>query len=271
MDAPLDPVPDAITPLTGYRMWRVVLEGGEPRFLPLNMPTPEWNGAESGWVSASCLHGQPASVGPAGSLVVWPGGRRVDRLSFRAEHHVPEEACSCGFYALKELDPNLLITARAGLPRAEATDGSEQHVVIGRVELAGKVIEHERGYRAERARIVELIPVRGSAAPVRDLAKRLGLSLAPTAKAAPRVLQVRDRWGFVRANWAATRAARPTKDDGGALSGFSWVVGLLAYFAAFATVPSNPWGSGWRLAWVGCLILRGFAPSLRDAIRSLRM
>lgn len=270
MDDPLDPVPDAITPLSGYRMWRVVFEGDEPRFLPLNMPTPEWNGAASGWVFASCLHGQPASAGPAGSLVLWPGGRLVDRLTFRAEHHVPEEACSCGFYALKELDPDLLIVARSGLPRADARDGSEEHVVIGRVELAGKVIEHARGYRAERARIVELIPVRGSHAPVRDLARRLGLSLAPTAKP-PRVRHLRERWMFVRANWASTKAARPPHDEGGALSGFFWIVGLLAYFAAFAFVPADPWSSGWRLAWVGCLILRGFAPSLRDAFRSLKM
>ncbi len=268
MDDPLDPVPDAITPLTGYRMWRVVFEGDEPTFLPLNMPTPEWNGAAAGWVSASCLHGLPASIGPTGSPVVWPGGRRIDRLAFRSEHHVPEEACSCGFYALKELDPDLLILARHGFPIGDAEDGSEQHVVIGRVELAGKVIEHERGYRAERARIVELIPVRGSHAPVRDLATRLGLGLAPAVRA-PRSHDLRERWTLVRASWAAAKASPPARDDGGVSSLF-WIVGLLAYFAGYAAAPSDPWSSGWRLVWLACLVLQGASPWLRDVIRSVK-
>lgn len=265
MDDPLDPVPDAITPLTGYRMWRVVFEGDEPTFLPLNMPTPEWNGAAAGWVAASCLHGLPTPIGPTGSPVVWLGGGRIDRLTFRSEHHVPDELCSCGFYALKELDPDLLILARAGFRVHDGRDGSKR-IVIGRVELAGKVIEHERGYRAERARIVELIPVRGSHAEVRDLARRLGLGLAPAVRA-PRIHDPRGRWARSRASWATAKASPPAQ-DGGVLSGFFWVIGVVAYLAAFAFVPSEPWGMGLRLAWVGCLVLRVGAPSLRDAFRS---
>lgn len=267
MDDPLDPVPDAITPLTGYRMWRVVFEGDEPTFLPLNMPTPEWNGAAAGWVAASCLHGLPTPIGPTGSPVVWLGGGRIDRLTFRSEHHVPDELCSCGFYALKELDPDLLILARAGFRVHDGRDGSKR-IVIGRVELAGKVIEHERGYRAERARIVELIPVRGSHAEVRDLARRLGLGLAPAVRA-PRIHDPRGRWARSRASWATAKASPPAQ-DGGVLSGFFWVIGVVAYLAAFAFVPSEPWGMGLRLAWVGCLVLRVGAPSLRDAFRSLK-
>lgn len=267
MDDPLDPVPDAITPLTGYRMWRVVFEGDEPTFLPLNMPTPEWNGSAAGWVAASCLHGLPTPIGPTGSPVVWLGGGRIDRLTFRSEHHVPDELCSCGFYALKELDPDLLILARAGFQVHDGRDGSKR-IVIGRVELAGKVIEHERGYRAERARIVELIPVRGSHAEVRDLARRLGLGLAPAVRA-PRIHDPRGRWARSRASWATAKASPPAQ-DGGVLSGFFWVIGVVAYLAAFAFVPSEPWGMGLRLAWVGCLVLRVGAPSLRDAFRSLK-
>jgi hypothetical protein len=51
-------------------------------------------------------------------------------------------------------------------------------VVLGRVELAGKVIEHEWGYRAERARIAELIPFRGTEQSVMILAARLGLPIS---------------------------------------------------------------------------------------------
>lgn len=52
-------------------------------------------------------------------------------------HRRPEWLCNCGIYALK---------------RPELVDG----VVVGRVALEGIVIEHEDGYRAEQARIIEL-------------------------------------------------------------------------------------------------------------------
>ena len=52
---------------------------------------------------------------------------------------------TCGIYAFKE----------AGQIRALLIGSAPS--VVGRVELSGLVIEHESGYRAERARIVELI------------------------------------------------------------------------------------------------------------------
>jgi hypothetical protein len=51
-------------------------------------------------------------------------------------------------------------------------------VVLGRVELAGKVIEHSLGYRAERARIAELISIEEDRRSAGELALRLGLPLA---------------------------------------------------------------------------------------------
>lgn len=57
--------------------------------------------------------------------------------SCQVGHRRPEWQCNCGIYALK--DPSKV-------------DG----VVVGRVALEGIVIEHEDGYRAERARILEL-------------------------------------------------------------------------------------------------------------------
>ena len=50
----------------------------------------------------------------------------------------------------------MLHLARRFLPGAAAT-------VVGRVELAGKVIEHDFGYRAERARVAEVFTVDGAA------------------------------------------------------------------------------------------------------------
>jgi hypothetical protein len=43
------------------------------------------------------------------------------------------------------------------------------------VDLAGKVIEHESGYRAERARVAELIPTTESGAFTYPLASHLDL------------------------------------------------------------------------------------------------
>ena len=69
-------------------------------------------------------------------------------------HQAPHEGCSCGLYAAKERNYALHL-ARRFLPGAAAT-------VVGRVELAGKVIEHDHGYRAERARIAEVFTVEGA-------------------------------------------------------------------------------------------------------------
>jgi hypothetical protein len=83
----------------------------------------------------------------------------------RAPHTVPGEDCSCGFYATKTLD---------SVPRQWGTD-----VILGRVQLAGKVLEYTLGYRAERARILELIALTGRERSAKRLALHLGLPLAP--------------------------------------------------------------------------------------------
>jgi len=54
----------------------------------------------------------------------------------RRSHRAPEERCSCGLYAVKS--PHLLRAARAP-------------AVLGTVDLWGRIMEHERGYRAELA------------------------------------------------------------------------------------------------------------------------
>src|SRR5690554_3046331 len=58
---------------------------------------------------------------------------------------VPSDSHTCGVYAFKNVSDVVAMTGRrAGL-------------VIGRVELSGLVIEHERGYRAEQVKMVELM------------------------------------------------------------------------------------------------------------------
>jgi hypothetical protein len=160
MDGRWTRVPDGIEPLIGYRAWRYWIEPDHVHLCPLawvpDAPIPAganrspaddvalaWDGASSHWVTASCRTrgGDP-----------W--------------HFAPVEDCSCGFYAFKEL--------------ASLVDNGWLGVVLGRVELSGKLIEHDWGFRAERARIAELIPLRGTERSVMLLANRLGVPIAPS-------------------------------------------------------------------------------------------
>ena len=159
--------PDLIEPIVGFRAWRYTTNERRVQLFPFNL-TPEdffeknvWDGAWTGWVTASC-----------------PG---TDERG----HVAPDENCSCGFYAMKS-DDDLTSFAEAILiqshpPEDEGFDGA----VFGRVHLAGKVIEHELGYRAERARIAELIPTTTDRGITVSLASRLGLPTGAAWDTAP--------------------------------------------------------------------------------------
>lgn len=58
----------------------------------------------------------------------------------RKSHTAPDIGCSCGFYALP--------------PDMDSTYEGNQYVTL-LVELSGRVIEHEQGYRAQHQRVVE--------------------------------------------------------------------------------------------------------------------
>jgi hypothetical protein len=57
-------------------------------------------------------------------------------------HPAPELACTCGYYAYKT--------------RSDALAHSHQGRVLARVEVSGRIAEHERGYRAARMTIIEI-------------------------------------------------------------------------------------------------------------------
>jgi hypothetical protein len=149
-------VPDGIEPISAYRAWFYSIEGKTAQLRPLRSPAGRsaknaWDGAGASWVTASCaLHGSP-------------------------KHEVPSEDCSCGFYSLKDLDE--VVASTVPIHFSGARVGRFDQVVLGRILLSGKVIEHESGYRAERARIAELIPFRGSERSVMVLAHRLGVGM----------------------------------------------------------------------------------------------
>lgn len=150
--------PDGITPLVGYRFWTLSIGAGLRALHSLNgqivhevnLHDPLGQRAEP-WLVARCL---------------------------KNEHDAPEESCSCGFYAVKSLATLwhfLPLTTIRSLPRAWAKLGPATFPVAGRVDLAGKVIEHDLGYRAERMRITELRAFAGSEQTVTRFARRIGV------------------------------------------------------------------------------------------------
>lgn len=147
--------PDLIEPIVAYRAWRFAM--GETRAYLLSVggcEADDWVGAEHGWVISSC------------------------RMPPVTDHPAPDEGCACGFYAIKTPDAGGVLDAvvMAQLPSA-GLEGTG--LVFGRVHLAGKVIEHRFGYRAERARIAELIPTSTDGGVTAVLASRLGLAVGP--------------------------------------------------------------------------------------------
>ncbi len=158
MDGQRNRIPDGIDPIVGYRAWYYEIGQRGARLHPLIQRgsgvaagASDWDGASWWWVTATCSRGAAS----------W--------------HVAPEEECTCGFYAMSTLPP---VVSACGYRTAEIGPGDTSGVVLGRVELAGKIIEHEWGYRAERARIAELIPFRGTERSVMILAARLGLPIS---------------------------------------------------------------------------------------------
>jgi hypothetical protein len=129
--------PDAIEPITAYRVWLAAPDG-----------------------SLSSLSGG----------TIWPTDRWLEARCPGGRHEAPRERCSCGVYAGKELCDVLSMA----LPAADLAAGIGVELsdllpdeaplpirIVGRVHLAGKIVEHAFGYRAERARIAEILPLPG--------------------------------------------------------------------------------------------------------------
>lgn len=164
MDPLATRVPDAIEPLSAYRAWFYSIEGRTARLYPVSGQTgpsgrSAWDGAGASWVTASCsISGSPT-------------------------HAVPSEGCSCGFYSVKAFELAVSHATNLHLMAGTRGRGGELlQVVLGRILLSGKVIEHDLGYRAERARIAELIPLRGTERSVMVLAHRLRVGMAPAVE-----------------------------------------------------------------------------------------
>jgi hypothetical protein len=177
MFAETERAPDAIEPAIGYRAWSFAMKGRSAWLFSIAAPRDiaesesDWDGAASGWVAASCrlAHGYASKRATDACVCEARAELGLHPLwcVVCGPHPAPQEECSCGFYAMKELSS------------VEPWGGP--HTILGRVELAGKVIEHEAGYRAQYARVTELIPIHGIESHSMLLADRLGLPLAAPA------------------------------------------------------------------------------------------
>jgi hypothetical protein len=119
--------PDYADALIGWRVWCVVRDGGELR-LGSVIQDDVWP-VGTPFVARCRAHEPPAN-----------------RLLLRSPeaHAAPAAGCTCGVYAVRE--PAAAWTYLRGR--------DEPHTVarvIGRVRLWGRVVEHEDGWRAERA------------------------------------------------------------------------------------------------------------------------
>ena len=88
--------------------------------------------------SHDLVTGQLALHSLEGTL--WKPGEPLTARCSRGAHAAPNAQCGCGVYAHK--------SRQAALEHARGLD----RAVVGEVELWGKIVEHEHGYRAQYAR-----------------------------------------------------------------------------------------------------------------------
>ena len=110
-------IPDYISPIVGYRVWR--------------------------WVAAGLksLNGEPWSPGKPLAAACRASNRRTTVGRAEPAHDAndaPQEKCRCGVYASKSLEHL-------------HTTGYERYGICGEVNLWGTVVEHEQGFRAQFA------------------------------------------------------------------------------------------------------------------------
>jgi hypothetical protein len=120
-----------------------LLDGDPPGFWPLNA-----------YVRAACEYCKP---------LVW--GANLRRCPHFEADDDPESAQGTplpGIYAFEEGRLAELFEWAAGRPglvlwwESRKTTGRQAGLVFGRVALAGRIHRHERGFRAEKARVLDL-------------------------------------------------------------------------------------------------------------------
>lgn len=115
---------------------------------PSPAPSPPPPGQEVFWSPEPVVGWRTwawTEAGLHGFRTAWPDDTLAAACASCVE--IPGWSHTCGIYAVKE--PRLLSSAFL-------TASGQAELVRGKVEMSGLVIEHEHGYRAQQARIVEL-------------------------------------------------------------------------------------------------------------------
>jgi hypothetical protein len=124
--------PDYADALIGWRAWCVVRYGADFRLASV-IQDDVWP-TDAPFVARCRAHEPPANR-------LLPRDREL--------HAAPAAGCTCGIYAARE-------PAGAWTYLRGRDDADTVARVIGRVMLWGKVVEHEDGWRAERARPLDV-------------------------------------------------------------------------------------------------------------------
>lgn len=126
-NAPLEvAIPDVLGEIVGWRAWQIIGNRHVPRLRSVTWSSHFW--PTDRWTFASC-HGE-------------------DVCGASEDGKIPGECCSCGLYCAKSREQLVSLGYN--------TYGDHSKVVVGKVGLAGKVIPGSQGWRAEKARVVEL-------------------------------------------------------------------------------------------------------------------
>jgi hypothetical protein len=118
---------DTLGPLEAERAW--LIQDGEL-------------GAVGNWYAHRVLQWSPGSNRAKCHAMLYGGSRNSASHTRRS----PSEGCACGFWAVPDIIDYM---ARGAIV-------FEGDVVLGRVKLWGKVIPYSKGWRAERAEVIEL-------------------------------------------------------------------------------------------------------------------
>ena len=104
---------------------------------------PDYTATMTGWRAWDVSEGLLEAVG---NSYRWKPRRAEAAVCRSGAHEAPKFNCNCGFWSFKTLD--LLLEARKGAPGPDR--------VVGPVEIWGRVIECENGFRSEFAYPKEL-------------------------------------------------------------------------------------------------------------------
>ncbi len=128
----MDIIPDRTVPIVGWRVW-IVLSDRRLRSPMFGIP---WVPRRA--VSASCLARSPILHAPEKALI--------------RPHSVPSAECTCGIYASRNLSDLVSNQLPTSLRVSLRNQQNPPWLIAGKVELWGRVLCGERGYRAEYAK-----------------------------------------------------------------------------------------------------------------------